>query len=163
MTLSLPTRRGARPQTRNGIPHQQTADNPSSELYGAMRERFLALPGTVVGGSLISVPGAVALFLPEASPCNCEAFFKGREFAHIHPEYDGSFHMILSESDCAHVLEQGWGELHPLAAQSSIQPTVTLVYAPRDDEEIEIVMAIAEASYRYAVGVPVDTTGDSAP
>lgn len=115
-----------------------------------MRERFLALPDTVVGGSLISVPGAVGLFLPESQPCNCDAFFKGREFAHIHPPHDGSFHMILSEVDCAHVLEQGWGELHPLAAEGRIQPTVTLIYAPRDDDEIGIVLAIAAASHRYA-------------
>lgn len=160
MTLSLPARCGARPPTHNGIPHQQTGDNPSAELYRAMRDRFLALPGTVVGGSLISVPGAVGLFLPEATPCNCDAFFKGREFAHIHPPYDGSFHMIFSESDCAHVLERGWGELHPLAVKGRIQPTVTMIYAPRDDDEIGVILVIAEASYRYALGASVHATSN---
>lgn len=153
MTLLLPIRSGARPPTYDGIPHRQTGDNPSAELYRAMRERFLAIPDTVLGGSLISVPGAVGLFLPEATPCNCDAFLRGREFAHIHPANDGSFHMSLSEIDCAHIIEQGWGELHPLSARGAIQPTVIMVYAPRDEEEIEIIMAIAEASYRHAVKV----------
>ena len=74
----------------------------------------------------------------------------GREFAHLHPPSDGSFHMILSQSDCDHVLTQGWGELHPLAARGEIRPTVLMVFAPRNRAELDIVLAIADAAHRYA-------------
>jgi hypothetical protein len=148
--LELPHRRGPRPVTSDGIPHQQQSDTPEPELYRLMKARFLALRGTETGPSLISVPGATALFLPEHARCDPEAFFRGREFAHIHPPYDGSFHMILTERDCDAVLARGWGELHPFAESGRIQPTVTMIYAPRDEAEVATVMDIAAAAFRRA-------------
>ncbi len=150
MSLQLEPRRGERPRTTTEIPHRQLDDTPSPELYARLVARFVALPGTTTGPSLISVPGARALFVPEDAPCNAHACFRGREFAHVHPASDGSFHMMLSEADCREVLERGWGELHPLAVTGAIAKTATLVYAPRDDEEIATVLAIAEAALRHA-------------
>jgi hypothetical protein len=132
------------------MPHKQLDQTPSRAIYEKLVARFLGMPGTTTGASFVSVPGARALFLKEDAPANCDAFFKGREFAHVHPASDGSFHMILSEGDCARVLEAGWGELHPLAELGKITPTALLVYAPRDDEEIETVLAIAQAAFAYA-------------
>lgn len=152
MSLELPRRRGKKPETHFGIPHQQTDQNPGEALFEFMAERFLALPGTETGASLISVPGARALFLPECEGCNEGAFFRGREFAHIHPPSDGSFHMILSESDCEEVLDKGWGELHPWALAGKIQPTVVMIYAPRNESEIATILDIAAAAYGHARG-----------
>jgi hypothetical protein len=148
--LSLPSRAGPKPRTRDGIPHQQLDQNPPALVYEQLVERFLAIPETSHGPSLISVPGARALFLPDECPCNPEAFFRGREFAHVHPLNDGSFHMSLSQPDCDHVIERGWGELHPYARTGQIQPTVAMIYAPRDEAEVDTVMAIARASLQYA-------------
>lgn len=151
--IDVPDRTGERPDTHYDIPHQQRSEIPDRALYDRMKTRFLDLGDAVIGASLISVPGAAALFLPEQSPCNCDAFMKGREFAHIHPPYDGSFHMNLSEADCEEVIARGWGELHPLAAAGKIPKNCVMIYAPRDDEDIEVILRIAEASQRYAAGV----------
>jgi hypothetical protein len=148
--LTLPERSGPRPRTRDGIPHQQLEQTPSDALYHRLVERFLQTSETSHGPSLISVPGAVALFLDCDGADDCSAFLRGTEFAHVHPASDGSFHMVLSQPDSDHVVERGWGELHPWARSGRIQPTVTMVYAPRDDDEIEIVLSIVDASKRNA-------------
>ena len=148
--VSLPIRKGPRPTTHKPIPHSQIDQNPSAETYARLVERFLALPGTTTGASLISVKGAQALFVPEETRCNCDAFFRGREFAHVHPLEDGSFHMMLPEDVVMHVVEQGWGEVHPLAAQGKAPKTAVMIYAPRNEAEIEIALDLARASLRYA-------------
>lgn len=154
MMLELPPRFGPRPQTYCGTPHHQLDQLPSARIFEQTASRFLAMPGTTQGPSLISVPGARALFLPMCAQCNEAAFFRGREFAHIHPPNDGSFHMILSEPDCVHVVDQGWGELHPLAKTGAIQLTATMIYAAREEHEISLVLEIAAASKRYAEQPP---------
>ncbi|MGB1340179.1 MAG: hypothetical protein ACPG5H_07900, partial [Cycloclasticus pugetii] len=73
-----------------------------------------------------------------------------REFAHIHPAYDGSLHMALSEEDFKTVIDKQWGERHPLAGKGPIPETIALVYAPRDIEEIDTVMKIVNASLKNA-------------
>ncbi len=152
MTLTLTPRPGPRPRTsERAIPHQQLDQTAPREVYDRLVERFVAMPRTTNGPSLISVPGARALFLACDEPCNEHAFFRGREFAHVHPPFDGSFHMILSARDCDQVVAAGWGELHPLAIAGLIQRTTVMVYAPRDEAEIEIVLAIAQASQRFAM------------
>jgi hypothetical protein len=114
-------------------------------------ERFVSLPGTNCGASLVSVQGAHALFLPECEPGNARCgFIRGREFAHVHPPSDGSFHMALAPDDVAPVLKTGWGELHPWACTGRILPTITMIYAPRNEDEIDIVMMIAAASLANA-------------
>ena len=148
--MNLPKRSGDKPQTHWGLPHHQQTQIPASDLYDAMKREFLSISPTTTGQSLISVPGAQALFVPECEACNEAGLMIGREFAHIHPPHDGSFHMVLSPGDAEHVLEQGWGELHPYSASGKIEQRVVMVYAPRDTDEIEVIMQIAHASHAHA-------------
>jgi hypothetical protein len=154
MTLTIPTREGPRPKTYYDLPHHQLDQIPPADLYARLVERFLALPDTTNGHSLISVPGARALFVAAGKPCNAEACLRGREFAHLHPPEDGSSHMLLSVEDCELVLARGWGELHPLAARGRIPSTTVLVYAPRNEAEVDTVLAITRAAQRNAMTEP---------
>jgi hypothetical protein len=150
VTLSLPARTGPRPTTAGPIPHRQVDQNPPPALYATLLERFFETPGTTHGPSLISVPGAQALFLDGCDGHPADCFLRGSEFAHVHPPSDGSFHMVLSPEDCAHVLQQGWGELHPLAIAGQIPASVLMVYAPRTEAEVLSAMSIVAASKRNA-------------
>jgi len=149
--LVLVPRGGPRPATHYGLPHQQLDQNPPRAIYDALLARFLATPDTTNGPSLVSVPGARALFLCREGACNEGAFLRGREFVHVHPPEDGSFHMILAPDDCGTVLAHGWGELHPMAAAGRFHPHAVMVYAPRDEAEIETVLAIVSAARRFAM------------
>ncbi|GAB6876647.1 luciferase domain-containing protein [Thermaerobacter litoralis] len=150
---SLPERRGPRPRTTPANPHQQLDQNAPPGLQEALFERARALPGVRVGPSGISVPGARAFILDEELAAGApEAFMIGREFAHLHPPYDGSLHLMLPEATARVVAAKGWGELHPVARRGWLPPTAMMVYGPRDDDELEVVWTILQASYAFARG-----------
>jgi phospholipase/carboxylesterase len=107
----------------------------------------------VAGPSHVSVPGARAFHLdPSAAGGPPEAFMVGTEFAHLHPAQDGSLHLILPEANAREVIAHGWGEFHPLVAQGVMPPTNLMVYGPRNDEELETVWRIVQASHANARG-----------
>ena len=77
----------------------------------------------------------------------------GREFAHIHPMPEGSLHAALPPEIAQEAIGKGWAEQHPVARMGYIPPNVVMIYAPRDEQEIEVVAGLVVESYRYASGV----------
>lgn len=148
----LPRRRGGPPATTDSNPHQQLDENAPHGLQEDLLERARSLPGVRIGPSGISVPGARALHLDPALAGAAGLFLVGREFAHLHPPHDGSLHLVLSEEHAQSVLDLGWGELHPVAAQGLIPPTTVMIYGPRDAEELKVVWDILRASHAAACG-----------
>ncbi len=151
--LGLPKREGERPLTRKGMPHQQLTQNPSTKVYNLLAEKIFSLPYVEEDLSIVSVPGARALVLdPAAAHGPREAFiFDSTEFAHLHPPYDSSLHLSLPKPWVEEVLEKGWGEPHPLAG-NTIQDNYVMVYAPRTEEEVDIIHEIVLLSYWWARG-----------
>lgn len=150
---TLPRRTGEPPQTHNQMPHQQVSQNAPAELQEALFERVAELPGVVVGRSHVSVPGARAFHLEvDAAQAESGAFMAGTEFAHLHPAYDGSLHVVLPEAAARQVIDSGWGEFHPLVAQGLMPPTNVMVFGPRDEDELDAVWRIVRASYEAARG-----------
>ncbi len=151
--IELPERHGPRPKTNYGLPHQQLDQNPSAEAHARLKERAFDFPLVERRPSAISVPGAEALWLSERPEHGCaDAFMIGNEFAHVHPPYDGSLHMMLPLEQVAELLARGWGEHHPLVPAGRLPGTAVMVFAPRDDREIEIVLALTGASHAFAAG-----------
>jgi hypothetical protein len=150
--LNIAIREGERPETTNTNPHEQLTQNPSNDWHERFKTKLFNFNDVSRRPSIISVPGAEALWLDESQPCNCvNGFMIGREFAHIHPAYDGSLHMALSEADFREVIAKQWGEKHPLAGMGPIPETIALVYGPRDDHEIKTVLSIVKASLENAL------------
>lgn len=149
----LPTRRGPRPRTIAPRPHAQVSDPSPPEIYAELLRRGRALPHVSAADSLVSVPGAVAFVLDESVAGGPpEAFQAEREFAHLHPAEDGSLHMKLPAALAAQAYAKGWGEPHPRVG-------TPLIFAPRDEEELEVVWRLLEASHAFACG-ETTTTGD---
>jgi Family of unknown function (DUF5519) len=69
----------------------------------------------------------------------------GREFAHLHPQQDGSLHMTLPAQIATEAYQNGWGEPHPRSG-------TPLIFAPRDQDELEVVWRLLRLSYEYAAG-----------
>lgn len=151
---TLPIRQGPRPAVTPGLPHSQVDQQPSDDsIRDRLAERAFALPGVVEGPTRISVPGARALILDRALATGPdEAFFVGGEFAHLHPGKDHSLHICLPTSLARAACEAGWAEPHPLAVAGSVPATYVMVYAPRDDSELEVVFDLLVASHRFASG-----------
>lgn len=149
---TLPEREGPRPSVSWTIPQQQESDNAPAELQEALFARMSALPGVESGPSQISVPGARAVLAPDATGPE-EAFLvpSAREFAHLHPAYDGSLHLVLPVDLAADAVAKGWAQVHMLAG-IRLSPGFVLVYGPRTEAELEVVAGLVGASHRFALG-----------
>jgi hypothetical protein len=153
MTQTLPPRVGSRPHTHQGLPHQQLDQQPPDEAIRAqLAARVWALTGVSEAPSRISVPGARALVLRDLPLGPPDAFMVGREFAHLHPPPDQSLHLTLPERRAREAIEAGWAEFHPLVAAGRLLPTLVMVYAPRDEAELEVVSGLVRESYHFARG-----------
>ena len=151
---TLPWRQGEKPKTNYGLPHEQLDQNPPAEIYARLKDQAFDFEFVERRPSVISVPGAEALWLLDEGGHSCaEAFMRGNEFAHVHPPYDGSLHMALPEETVSEVLERGWGESHPLVAQGRLPPTMVMVFGPRDPSELDVVLQLIDRSYRFARGI----------
>lgn len=152
MSSTLDTKRaGPRPRATTTNPHTQLDQLAPPDLQEKVFAFANALPGVVVGESLVSVPGTRAFHLPAASPRTPpDAFMIGNEFAHLHPAYDGSLHLSLPPEIVETVIANGWAERHPLAGRYGLPTNIVMLYGPRDDIELAVVTDLIRASHARA-------------
>lgn len=150
--LQLPAREGDRPRTTASNPHTQLDQQPSDpRIAEELARSAFALPGVLEQPSRISVPGARALVLANAEPTGPpQAFLIDREFAHLHPSPDHSLHAMLPMEVADAAIEAGWAEHHPVALRGLIPLTAVMLYAPRDQAELDVVETLVRASHGYA-------------
>ena len=152
MASSLPTRARDRPRTTPTNPHTQLDQQPDdSRWVEELARRIFALPGVVEEPSRISVPGARALVLAPGEPAGPpEAFLIGREFAHVHPNPDHSLHAMLPTETVDEAVAAGWAEPHPVAIEGLIPRNAVMRYAPREEDELDVVDGLVRASHAFA-------------
>ncbi len=136
------------------MPHQQLDQQPTDARFrDALAARVFALPGVLEERSGVSVPGARALVLEAGAGGGArDPFMVGREFAHLHPSPDESLHIVLPRDVAVAAIDAGWAEPHPLAARMQGPSVAVLVFAPRDDDEVDAVATLVEISHRNATG-----------
>lgn len=82
----------------------------------------------------------------------------GGEVCHAHAS-DGSMHMTLHPADANLAMRKGWGERHPLAkggwCRRFVPREFMLVYAPRDEAEVEVIARFVAAGVWWASGFDV--------
>ena len=152
--VPIPKRSGPRPLTHKGMPHAQIDVQPTPEVNAELFRRAFSLPGVTNRPTVISVPGARALWLDESLPlAHPEAIAAGREFAHIHP--DGSLHASLPSERAREAIETGWAEPHPMALYMGNEGMVML-YTPRTMEELDVIFQLIVDSYNFVTGRAVN-------
>jgi Family of unknown function (DUF5519) len=150
---TLPYRTGPRPQTTTQIPHKQLDQQPDDtrlvdDILGVARR----WPHVSAQTSGISVEGACALALDDSVVGGpAEAFIVGREFCHVHAQGDRSLHATLPMELATAVESTGWGEPHFLVHRGDLPATVVMLYAPRTDNERDVVLELVRASYEFAL------------
>ena len=148
----LRARRGAPPRTTPAYPHEQLTQSGTVALMERLYERAGALPGVIEGSNGTSAPDIHTFLLePEYAEGPREAFLADGEFAHLHP--DGSLHLTLPRELGDEVVVQGWGEVHVDAGARRGSPIFMMIYAPRDEDELEAVWRIFSLSYEFALGL----------
>jgi len=148
----LPDRADPRPAVSWTIPQQQESGNAPAHLQEQLFEEIRTLSGVDVGPSRISVPGARGFTLRDGSDDE-RAYLVPQvgEFAHLHPAYDGSLHLVLPPDLAADISTKGWGRPH-MWAGTRLSPGFMMVYGPRDENELVTVRGIVAASHAYAAG-----------
>ncbi|EJT98681.1 hypothetical protein DACRYDRAFT_110586 [Dacryopinax primogenitus] len=154
----LGERRKPRPgMVCRGVPHRQVPQVLDTDLEENLKfsfRKFATAHDLTCCPSLIE-PNALALFLPPTPPSSSSS---GRihpesliprtrkasswEFVHLHGG-EGSLHLILSPLDAALAIEKGWACRFPLAGGPGEWGSArgrVLLYAPRDEGEVRVVM-----------------------
>jgi phospholipase/carboxylesterase len=159
---ALPHREAERPEVSWTIPQEQRSQNSPHAVQEELFERIARLPGVTSDQSAISVPGARGFMVdPDTGPIDAFLVPRAGEFAHLHPEHDGSLHLALPAAQARDVVAKGWGVAHPLAGVRLARGMV-MVYGPRTPAELEIVAGIVATSHAYATGTLVGTARTSA-
>ncbi|KAK2626917.1 hypothetical protein QTJ16_004092 [Diplocarpon rosae] len=150
----LPKRSGPRPKIA-GIAPQRQLDQPgcaamNQMLRTSLENLAIRNPDTFnIGASCFEKKG-LALFARDPINITCRG-----EICHVHYR-DKSMHLNLHPDDAKVVLENGWGERHPLARggwmEAYVPQQFIMVYAPRDRTELEVVCQIIEAASFWASG-----------
>lgn len=153
---TLPQRKGPRPSTLGIAPHRQIDQIPAFDMYEQLSRALRSIVDDnvhILEGTSCFEKHVMALFsdFPQRRTC------KG-EICHAHPS-DGSMHLTLHPADVKIMLEAGWGERHPLARGGWLENFVpggfVMVYAPRNDRELEVVLEIVCASACFVGGKEV--------
>ena len=76
------------------------------------------------------------------------------EVAHVHPK-ENSLHVYVSPKDAKTVVSRGWGKRFPVTWLAP--PSWIMLYAPRDERELEVVKEIVRAAVCHAVGMEVSS------
>lgn len=152
LPAELPERAGKRPHTTGlEIPHDQLDQPSPPAIREALLEFARQLPGIVIGQSLVSEPRSIGMRLPSSNAPR-EAFLWGDEFAHVHAS--GFLHMTLPLKWIGPLIDAGWAEMHPITKRPEFPPTIVMVYAPRDADELAFVCDLVRLSYTFACGFP---------
>ncbi|MCX6467146.1 MAG: DUF5519 family protein [Pseudonocardiales bacterium] len=150
----LPARAGGPPAVTERIPQLQVDGRPDGTLHAALWERLVALDGVSTAAATVGVEGTRSLLLDRTAAAGPDAAFllpEQGEFAHQHPEPDGSLHLVLPVALAYDAVAKGWAVPHPLAGLR-LGPGAVLVPAPRDGPELDTATGIAAAAHRYAAG-----------
>ena len=100
-----------------------------------------------------TIEGAVpALFIaPTTDSPQHQCFPRSpREVCHIHTT-EGSLHALISPTDAKLVIERGWGERHGLSGKLGIPLNFIMIFASRNEMEVEIIERIIWAAARYGL------------
>ncbi|KAL2124740.1 hypothetical protein VTJ04DRAFT_1105 [Mycothermus thermophilus] len=158
LSSSLPYRPGPRPNVAGLAPQRQLdqhgAAGPSSRLRASLAALAARRPADFVTATSCVEKHGLALFARR--PVNVHG---NGEVVHVH-NADRSMHMNLHPDDIREVCEKGWGERHPMAwekgkdngwwaVQAPLPRTFTMIYAPRNDEDLRVIARIIEAAIWY--------------
>jgi hypothetical protein len=153
--MDLPLRAGERPSATASLPHSQLDQQPAStrDLDSVLAEAA-TWPHVRIQSSRIAVEGSRGLVLTDDGETGpTEAFMIGREFCHGHAGGDSSLHAALPPDLARAAQQAGWGEPHYLVHTGQAPPSITMLYAPRDEAERDVILRLVRASYEFALGV----------
>lgn len=156
---ALHRRRGCRPKLIGIAPQRQVTQNCSPAMVEALQATIRALAQECPSHWYVSTSAFEkyneALFSKFKTFTEPDHY---GEIVHSHAS-DGSMHLTLHPEDMKTVLENCWGERHPLARgrswwwHSPVPRGFMIIYGPRDRAELQQVKSIIRAAAWWVSGV----------
>jgi hypothetical protein len=147
--ISTP-RPGPRPTLSDEGPQRQLTDRAMPDLWGRLVARAFALPDVRESHSQVSPASSRGLFLRDLEtpivPWTSLAPDGRLEPVHLHGVDDTSVHLCLPVARGAELTALGWATPH----QYEDFGTEFLVYGPRDQAELDVVVGIIEEAVAFA-------------
>ena len=152
----LPVRGGARPHVPAGfvvLPQRQTEERASDAMIRQMEEHMSALAAAnqsllKVDASVLEGVGNPALFVADGKKAH-PLFGDMMKGEVVHRHHEGSSHMTMSLADAEEVIRCGWGQRFRLGGIAVVPATYIMVYAPRNEAELEVWKQLVMASVRF--------------
>jgi phospholipase/carboxylesterase len=148
--MTLHRRPGPRPATSDQGPHRQLDQQAPPELWGRLVYEATNLPHVFEGRSQVSPVSSRALLFDDLTEVRdgstSLAGDPPLEPVHLHGVTDTSIHLCLPVSRAKEACDLGWGEPHGYAEHD----TEIMVYGPRDEDELAIVLALIAESLEFA-------------
>lgn len=149
----LPHRDGDRPAVPGYVAPQRQVTQQGGE---DTRARMTAFLGALAGrnpGLLVLRPsglegvGTPAVWLDPAVETPRYLGATRGELAHVHPE--ASSHVTVSLADAEELTRKGWAERHRLSGVAGIPLGYVMIYAPRDEAELEVWKGVIRAGLLF--------------
>ncbi|MGJ5590073.1 luciferase family protein [Micrococcus lylae] len=145
-------RPGERPTTSTEGPHRQLDQKAPPQMWGLLVAKTFALPGVEEFFSQVSPATSRGVFLTgqdaERIPETNLAPGRRLEPVHLHGVEDTSVHLVLPAERGRELADLGWAEPHGYAEFG----TEWMVYGPRDEQEVDLVLSVIEESIAFARG-----------
>ena len=155
----MQSRAGERPEVSTDGPQSQLTQQSSPQMWGRLASRVFQLNLTIEGHSQVSPASSRAVFLAdmaqERSPETSLAPGERLEPVHLHGVSDTSLHLCLPKARGEELTAHGWAEPH----QYEDFGTEFMIYGPRSDEELELVISIVRESLSFARGTQDEESG----
>jgi hypothetical protein len=148
----LSSRQGNSPRIDPRYPCLQLEDESPPNVRIRLLERAETLAGVNAQPTGFALPGDALVLEETLAKGKPEAFVRSREFAIVRAE--GSVHLTLDPWWGQKVLTKKWARIHPLAVYmaGAVPPQSLILYAPRNESELEILWKIIQAAYAFACG-----------
>ncbi|KIV86510.1 hypothetical protein PV11_02120 [Exophiala sideris] len=153
----LKARTGERPKVgRHPVPQRQIEQIPAEDVRQKFLAKFQALGEQ--NAHLVQVKQSKyenytqALWVRDDSDVYELDKKFNREISHVHSGKDYSAHVVLAPQDGVTVIKKGWGQLHGLAGVVRTPQVYVMLYAPRDEGEVEVLAEIMRAGIGYMTG-----------
>ncbi|KAF4338521.1 hypothetical protein FBEOM_7560 [Fusarium beomiforme] len=151
----VPVREAPRPRVGKWTaPSRQLTDmaeQPLIERYQSFLSSLAsASPSKLKIATSLAERHGPALFVASEKPSHPVAKRTRGEIGHMHGS-DGSIHVNLTPKDAKLVLEKGWGQRHPISG-TVLYVGYVMVYAPRNEDELEVLKTITRAGVRFMLG-----------
>ncbi|GAA3250004.1 hypothetical protein GCM10017691_61490 [Pseudonocardia petroleophila] len=150
----LPVRGGPPPEVTTTTPQSQVTQTAPAALQEELWTRLTALDAVTTAAATVGPEGTRSLLLDRTAATGPDSAYllpDLGEFAHLHPDPDGSLHAALPDELAYDAIAKGWAVPHPLAGVRVHSGTV-LVPGPRDAGEVDVVAGIVAAAHRHATG-----------